>query len=208
MATLAEVTTHKIVPVLVVDDVVPPGDLAEALIEGGLPIVEVTLRTPPALAAIRAMAERTDLLVGAGTVRTPEAVDRAVDAGARFVVSPGLRSDVVERAFEHGVLVLPGCVTPSEIMAAERFGLSAVKFFPAEQYGGRATLAALSGPFPNVRFVPTGGVSQDNLHDYLTLPAVAAVGGSWMVAPAARGDLDEVVRRCRAAASKAQEIQE
>ena len=149
---------------------------------GGLPVAEVTFRTAAAADSIRAMAARGDILVGAGTVLTAEQVDQAVAAGASFVVSPGLSRAVVERCGEHGVLALPGAVTATEIQAALELGLTAVKFFPAGTSGGPAAIKALAAPFGNVQFVPTGGVGPGNLADYLAIPAVAAVGGSWMVA--------------------------
>src|SRR5450756_3191309 len=131
--------------------------------------------------SFRAMAARGDILVGAGTVLTPAQVDQAVAAGARFVVSPGLSRAVVERCQEHGVLALPGAVTATEVMAALELGLTTVKFFPAGTSGGAAAIRALAAPFGDVRFVPTGGVGPKNLAEYLAVPAVAAVGGSWMV---------------------------
>lgn len=127
------------------------------------------------------MADRGDILVGAGTVLTPAQVDTAVAAGARYVVSPGLSRAVVERCREHGVLALPGAVTATEVQEALEIGLTAVKFFPAETSGGAQAIAALAAPFDGLRFVPTGGIGPRNLHEYLGLAAVAAVGGSWMV---------------------------
>jgi 2-dehydro-3-deoxyphosphogluconate aldolase/(4S)-4-hydroxy-2-oxoglutarate aldolase len=151
------------------------------------------------------MAKHDDLLVGAGTVLTPDQVDVAVDAGARFVVSPGLRADVVERAGHHGVPVVPGAVTPSEIMAALAQGLTTLKFFPASTYGGVAAVKALHAPFRDVQFIPTGGVSLANLADYLALPYIPAVGGSWMVPAAAvdAGDFAQVAQLCREAVAAA-----
>jgi 2-dehydro-3-deoxyphosphogluconate aldolase/(4S)-4-hydroxy-2-oxoglutarate aldolase len=193
---ISEITAHGVVPVVVLDDTAQAVPLADALAAGDLPIAEITLRTPAAAGAIAAMAGRRDILVGAGTVRTPAQVDLAVDAGARFLVSPGLRADVVARAALRDVPLLPGCATASELMAAEALGISTVKFFPAAQYGGAAAVAALAAAFPDFTFVPTGGITLGSLQGYLRLPAVPAVGGSWMVAPAARGDFDEVTRLC------------
>ena len=181
MSDLVESLGQRVVPVVVLDDADRAEELADALVAGGLHVAEVTFRTPAATEAIRRMAKNPDLVVGAGTVVRPEQVDRAVDAGARFVVSPGLSPTVVARARERGIDVLPGVVTPSEVIAALDLGLSTLKFFPAAQYGGLATLKALASPFPDVRFIPTGGVSLTNLIDYLSLPTVPAVGGSWMV---------------------------
>lgn len=176
---------HRLVPVVVIDDAAGAHGLAGALVLGGLPLAEVTLRTPGALDAIRAIAARGDILVGAGTVVTVEQVDRAVDVGARFIVSPGLSQAVVERAQHHGVAVVPGAVTATEVQTAEAMGLDTVKFFPAHTSGGPGAIAALAAPFGAMRFVPTGGVGPHNVEDYLALPSVVAVGGSWIVPRAA-----------------------
>ncbi|WP_432535245.1 bifunctional 4-hydroxy-2-oxoglutarate aldolase/2-dehydro-3-deoxy-phosphogluconate aldolase [Kineococcus arenarius] len=171
----------RLVPVVVVDDVADAAPLGGALVDGGLPVAEVTFRTPAAADAIRAMADRGDVLLGAGTVLTPTQVDQAVAAGADYVVSPGLSRAVVERCAEHGVLAVPGTATATEVQAATELGLTTVKFFPAGTSGGAAGIAALAGPFAGVRFVPTGGIGPGDLAQYLRLPAVTAVGGSWMV---------------------------
>ncbi|MGB8385450.1 MAG: bifunctional 4-hydroxy-2-oxoglutarate aldolase/2-dehydro-3-deoxy-phosphogluconate aldolase [Dermatophilaceae bacterium] len=191
-----DLVRHRIIPVVVVNDASRADGLAQALLEGGLPVAEVTFRTPAAPETIRAMSKQADLLVGAGTVLTPEQVDVAVDAGARFIVSPGLRADVVERAQQHAVPVIPGAVTPSEVMAAQALGLTTVKFFPASTYGGASAIKALHAPFRDLQFIPTGGVSLANLADYLSLPYVPAVGGSWMVPAYAvdAGDFELVTR--------------
>lgn len=178
---LSRLAAHRLVPVVVLDDAADAGPLAEALVGGGLPVAEITFRTAAAPDAIRAMVDRGDVLVGAGTVVTPQQVDQAVAAGARYLVSPGTSRAVVERAQEHGVPVLPGAVTATEVQAALELGLGTVKFFPAGTSGGSAAIAALAAPFGDVRFVPTGGVGPANLDEYLALPCVAAVGGSWMV---------------------------
>jgi 2-dehydro-3-deoxyphosphogluconate aldolase / (4S)-4-hydroxy-2-oxoglutarate aldolase len=178
---LAQLSAQRLVPVVVLDDAAQAGPLAAALVAGGLPVAEVTFRTAAAEESIRAMAARGDMLVGAGTVLNADQVDRAVAAGASYVVSPGLSRSVVERCQEHGVLALPGAVTATEIQAALELGLTTVKFFPAGTSGGAAAIKALAAPFGGVSFVPTGGVGPANLHDYLSIPAVAAVGGSWMV---------------------------
>lgn len=180
-AVLAALAQRRVVPVVVLDDAAHAGSLADALVAGGLPVAEVTFRTAAAPEAIRVMADRGDILVGAGTVLTPDQVDAAVSAGARYVVSPGLSRPVVERCLEHGVLALPGAVTATEIQAALELGLTTVKFFPAGTSGGVPAIAALAAPFGGLRFVPTGGIGPANLHEYLEIPAVAAVGGSWMV---------------------------
>lgn len=172
---------HVVLPVVVADDSDSAASLGDALVAGGLPLAEVTLRTPAATDIIRALAERGDILVGAGTVLTADQVDMAVDAGAAFVVSPGLSRAVVERCFERDVLAIPGAVTATEVQAALELGLETVKFFPAESAGGAVAIAALAGPFAGVSFIPTGGISVANIDSYLALPAVIAVGGSWMV---------------------------
>lgn len=203
-----ELTQPRIVPVVVLNDASRAPALADALVAGNLPVAEVTLRTPAGLDSIRAIAGRDDILVGAGTVTTPEQVDAVVAAGARFVVSPGFSHAVVDRALEAGVPVIPGCVTPSEIMAALEAGLSTVKFFPASVYGGAKAIKALAAPFVGLSFVPTGGVSASNLAEYLSLPCVPAVGGSWMV-PADRvdaGDFEAITELSAAAVQAAAAI--
>ena len=182
MDVLSMLSAVRLLPVVVLDDASNADALAGALVDGGLPVAEVTFRTAAAQDSIRVMADRGDVLVGAGTVVSVAQVDQAVAAGARFVVSPGLSRAVVERCQELGVLAVPGVVTATEIQAALELGLTTVKFFPAGTSGGAAAIAALAAPFGGVRFVPTGGVGPANLHEYLALPSVAAVGGSWMVA--------------------------
>lgn len=191
----------RILPVVVLEDAASAGALADALTAGGLRSVEVTFRTDAALDTIRTMSENPELLVGAGTVLTPDQAEKAVEAGARFVVSPGFGPAVVRRCQELGVPVFPGVATATEIQMALDAGLRTVKFFPAEQLGGVAMIKALAAPFRSVRFIPTGGVNTGNLPDYLAHPAVLAVGGTWMVAPAllAAGNWAEVTRLARAA---------
>jgi 2-dehydro-3-deoxyphosphogluconate aldolase/(4S)-4-hydroxy-2-oxoglutarate aldolase len=173
---------HRVIPVVVIDRAADATPLADALVEGGLPVAEITFRTPDAEAALRSLAGRDDLMTGAGSVRTVDQVDRAVDAGSSFIVSPGLSAEVVRRCQAVGIPIVPGVATPSEIMQALDLGVDVVKLFPSGVLGGPAAVRALSSPFPSVRFVPTGGVGIANLSDYLALPSVAAVGGSWMVA--------------------------
>ncbi|MGC3955244.1 MAG: bifunctional 4-hydroxy-2-oxoglutarate aldolase/2-dehydro-3-deoxy-phosphogluconate aldolase [Propionicimonas sp.] len=196
MNVMDVLSTHRIVPVVVLHRVVDAGPLGEALVAGGLPVAEVTFRTSAAVDSLAELATRGDILVGAGTVLTPAQVDLAVDAGARFIVSPGLSRSVVERARERGIDVLPGAVTATEIQTALELGIKTVKFFPAETSGGAAAIKALAAPFTGVTFVPTGGVGPANLKDYLSLSSVAAVGGSWMVPAAAidAGDFETVQR--------------
>ncbi|HLR96130.1 MAG TPA: bifunctional 4-hydroxy-2-oxoglutarate aldolase/2-dehydro-3-deoxy-phosphogluconate aldolase [Jiangellaceae bacterium] len=196
MSVLSDLSAARLVPVVVLDDAAHADSLAGALVDGGLPVAEVTFRTAAAADAIRTMADRGDILVGAGTVLTADQVDQAVAAGAKYVVSPGLSRAVVERCQEHGVLPLPGAVTATEIQAALELGLDTVKFFPAGTSGGAPAIKALSAPFTGVRFVPTGGVGPANLAEYLEIGAVAAVGGSWM-APrdlVAAGNFAEITR--------------
>lgn len=199
-----------IVPVIVMESPDAADDLAQALIAGGLRAAEITFRTAAAGEAIARMSRYDELLVGAGTVLSSEQVDIVVDAGARFIVSPGLSASVVSRARERSVPALPGVVTPSEIMAALDIGLPLMKFFPAEAYGGVATLKAFRSPFGSVSFVPTGGVTEQNMDDYLRLPNVAAVGGTWMVHPRliAAGAFDEIAERSRVAVAQAAAIRE
>lgn len=188
------IRSARLVPVVVLDDAASAVPLAEALIAGGLPVAEVTFRTAAAVESIRAMSRIPDMLVGAGTVLTPDQVDAAVDAGASYVVSPGLSVPVVRRCAERGVLALPGAVTATEVQAALAEGLTAVKFFPAATSGGAPAIKALAAPFAGLQFVPTGGIGPSNLADYLSIPAVLAVGGSWMVprAEIAAGDFAAV----------------
>ena len=174
--------------------------LAKALCEGGVPVAEVTFRAEGADRAIRLMKEaRPDMIVGAGTVLTVEQVDRAVDAGAEFIISPGFDPELVAYCLKKGVAVYPGCTTPTDYQAALKFGLEVLKFFPAEQSGGLAKIKAMSAPFPMFRVMPTGGISLKNLKEYLSCPVVAACGGSYMVT----ADLidnqrwDEIVDLCR-----------
>lgn len=180
MDVLTSLRAARLVPVVVLDDAADADALAGALVAGGLPVAEVTFRTAAARDSIKAMSARGDILVGAGTVLTAEQVDQAVEAGANYIVSPGLSRSVVERCQEHGVLALAGAVTATEIQAALELGLTTVKFFPAGTSGGAAAIKALAAPFGQVSFVPTGGVGPKNLADYLALANVAAVGGSWM----------------------------
>ena len=181
MDVFSVIKTTRLVPVVVLDEATNAAGLADALVAGGLPVAEVTFRTAAAAEAIRAMADRDDILVGAGTVLTPDQVDQAVAAGASYIVSPGLSRKVVERSREHSVVALPGAVTATEIQAALELGVDLVKFFPAGTSGGAQAVGALAAPFPGVRFVPTGGIGPKNLLEYLSIPAAAAVGGSWMV---------------------------
>lgn len=175
-----------VVPVVVLEDAKDAEPLAKALCEGGLPCAEVTFRTGAAEESIRRMtASYPEMLVGAGTVLTKEQVDRAVAVGAKFIVSPGFDPEIVDYCLEKQVPVFPGCITPSEVAQAVKRGLKVVKFFPAEQFGGVATIKALAAPYVGLKFMPTGGVNAGNLESYLGCKSILACGGSWMV----KGDL-------------------
>lgn len=190
-----------IIPVLVVRDVAHAEPLARALVEGGLPVLEVTLRTPVALEVITAMSKVPGGIPGAGTLLTPDDVKRAVDAGARFGVSPGATDDLLDAAEAAGLPMLPGAATASEAMRLLARGYDMLKFFPAETSGGAPALKALSGPLPQVRFCPTGGVNPQNAASYLKLPNVVCAGGSW-VAPddkVTSGDWQGITELARAA---------
>jgi 2-dehydro-3-deoxyphosphogluconate aldolase/(4S)-4-hydroxy-2-oxoglutarate aldolase len=179
--TISQIQDIGIVPVIVLDNPDLARPLADALAEGGLPCAEVTFRTARAAEALKLMAQDTRLVVGAGTVLTVEQVDTAIEAGATYVVTPGYSRDVVRACQDRGIPVIPGVATPTEIQTALQDGITLVKFFPAEAIGGTRALSAMAAPFPMLRFIPTGGISPENLPDYLALPSVVAVGGSWMV---------------------------
>jgi 2-dehydro-3-deoxyphosphogluconate aldolase / (4S)-4-hydroxy-2-oxoglutarate aldolase len=194
-----------VVPVVVLDHPDQAVPLGEALLAGGIDVMEVTLRTDAGLEAIRRLAGLPGLLVGAGSVLVPGQVDQVVDAGARFVVSPGLSVDVVARCRTRDVPALPGVATASELMTAVSLGLDEVKFFPAGLLGGPAAIRALAAPFTRMAFMPSGGVKAGNMADYLAVPAVPAVSGSWMVDPALlrAGDWSEVTARSADAVARA-----
>ncbi len=181
-----QIASYGVVPVVVLNDAKDAEPLAQALVDGGLPVAEVTFRTDAAEESIKRMtAKFPDMLVGAGTVLTRDQVDRAMAAGAKFIVSPGFDPEIVDYCLEKGYPVYPGIITPSELAQAVKRGLEVVKFFPAEQFGGVATIKALAAPYTQVKFMPTGGVNAKNLPDYLGFSKIIACGGSWMV----KGDL-------------------
>jgi 2-dehydro-3-deoxyphosphogluconate aldolase/(4S)-4-hydroxy-2-oxoglutarate aldolase len=183
---LQKIKEIGIVPVIVLEEEKDALPLAEALVRGGLPCAEVTFRTKAAEAAIRAISQaHPDMLVGAGTVLTTEQVDRAIDAGAKFIVSPGFNPRIVKYCQEKGVPITPGCSSPTDIEQALEHGLKVVKFFPAEQLGGLPMIKALAGPYVDVQFMPTGGINAGNIKEYLAYSRILACGGSWMV----KGDL-------------------
>ncbi|MEU2339156.1 bifunctional 4-hydroxy-2-oxoglutarate aldolase/2-dehydro-3-deoxy-phosphogluconate aldolase [Streptomyces sp. NPDC013172] len=192
-ALLAE---SRLLPVLTVPSVASAGPLADALAAGGARCAEVTFRTPDAERVVQAMAAHGALTVGAGTVLTAEQAERAVAAGARFLVWPGFDDEVIAAARELGVPVAPGVATATELMRALKAGLDTVKLFPAQPLGGTDMLRALAAPFPQARFVPTGGIGPDQLPGYLAHPSVLAVGGSWIATPGhlERGAYDEIRR--------------
>ena len=177
---------HGVVPVIKFNDSSEALPLADALSAGGIKIMEITFRSAAAAEAIGLVAkERPDILVGAGTVVNLEQLEKAVKAGSKFVVSPGFDEEIVIEGLRQGVIMLPGVITPSEIMAAMKIGLTVLKYFPASVFGGLQAIKSYASVFPQVKFMPTGGVSAKNLADYLALPNIQACGGSWMVS----GDL-------------------
>ena len=176
----------KVVPVVVLDDAKDAEPLAKALVEGGLPCAEVTFRTEAAAESIRIMTEvYPDMLVGAGTVLTTEQVDKAVESGAKFIVSPGFDPEIVDYCIGKNIPVFPGCISPSEVAQAVKRGLKVVKFFPAEQSGGLAMIKAMAAPYHMLKFMPTGGINTKNLKEYLACDKILCCGGSWMV----KGDM-------------------
>lgn len=179
---MVQIEKTGVIPVVVINDVEDSEPLAQALCEGGLPCAEVTFRTAAAEESIRKMTDiYPDMLIGAGTVLTTEQVDRAVAAGAKFIVSPGFDPEVVDYCILKQIPVFPGCITPSEVAQAVKRGLKVVKFFPAVQFGGVSTIQALTAPYVGLKFMPTGGVNAKNLADYLQCKSIIACGGSWMV---------------------------
>ena len=192
---LEKIQEIGIVPVVVLDDAKDAAPLAKALCEGGLPCAEVTFRTAAAEESIRIMSEQfPEMLVGAGTVLTTEQVDRAVAAGAKFIVSPGLNPRIVKYCVEKGILITPGCANPSDIEQALENGLDVVKFFPAEPAGGLKMIKAMAASYVGVKFMPTGGINQNNVRDYLAYDRILACGGSWMVKGdmVAAGEFDKI----------------
>ena len=193
----AKIESLKLVPVVVLEDAKDALPLAKALIDGGLPVAEVTFRTAAAADSIRAISEAyPEMLVGAGTVTNLEQAKTAVTAGAKFLVTPGFSDEVTRYAVENDIPIFPGSGTPTEVMRAMSYGLKVVKFFPASQYGGLNTIKALAGPFPAMRFMPTGGINASNVKEYLANKHIIACGGSWMVKSdlIAAGKFDEIKR--------------
>lgn len=199
MNALERLRNAGVVPVVVLERAEDAVPVARAMLAGGVDVMEITFRTAAAAEAIRNVAaECPEMLVGAGTVLTVEQCEKAVALGAKFIVSPGFDAEIVDWCVERGVAVAPGCVTPTEIMAALKRGLSVVKFFPAGIYGGLKAMKALAAPFGQVKFIPTGGVSADNLAEYAAAPFVHAVGGSWLCpkADVAAGNFARIAELC------------
>ena len=199
MNALERLRNAGVVPVVVLDRAEDAVPAARAMLAGGVDVMEITFRTAAAAEAIRNVAaECPEMLVGAGTVLTVEQCEKAVALGAKFIVSPGFDAEIVDWCVERGVAVAPGCVTPTEIMAALKRGLSVVKFFPAGIYGGLKAMKALAAPFGQVKFIPTGGVNADNLAEYAAAPFVHAVGGSWLCpkADVAAGNFARIAELC------------
>ena len=196
----------RLVPVIALQSADRAAALGEALCKGGLPCAEVTFRTDAAAESIRILSENSELLVGAGTVLSVEQVEIAVGNGARFIVSPGFNPKVVAHCLERGIPITPGVSTPTEIEEALGFGLEVVKFFPAEAFGGLKTLKAISAPYAGLRFIPTGGINEQNVASYLDFPRVLACGGSWMVPNDLidAGRFDEVATIVRRAVERTQ----
>jgi 2-dehydro-3-deoxyphosphogluconate aldolase/(4S)-4-hydroxy-2-oxoglutarate aldolase len=198
-----------LVPVVKIERVEDAVDLARALLAGGLPCAEITFRTEAAEEAIRQISSSLpDMLVGAGTVLSVDQAERAVSAGAQFIVFPGFNQKVVEWCLENEIPVTPGVVTPTEIEMARDRGLEILKFFPAEAMGGIATLKAIGAPYGDVKFVPTGGINRDNLADYLALPNVHCCGGSWLVKAnlISAGKFDEITQLTQDAMSLVRKV--
>lgn len=201
---LEQIGAYGIVPVVVVNKIEDARPLAKALCDGGLPVAEVTFRTACAKEAIRLMADEfPEMLIGAGTVLTTEQVDEAVEAGAKFIVSPGLNPKVVKYCVEKGIPITPGCANPSDVEQAIELGLNVVKIFPAEAVGGLKLIKSIAGPYTQMRFMPTGGINAKNLNDYLAFDKIIACGGSWMVDPSlvAAGEFDKITEMTKEAVS-------
>ncbi len=205
MDIIKELYNYGLVPVIKITDVNNAVPLAKALADGGLNCAEITFRTACAKEAIAKITkEMPDMLVGAGTVLTPEQADEAIEAGSKFIVSPGFNPRVVKHCLEKGVPVLPGCATPSEVEQAIEMGLKAVKFFPAEAAGGINMIKSMAAPYQQVQFMPTGGINEDNMLDYLSFGKIIACGGSFMVKDALidAGNFEEITRLTRNAVMK------
>ncbi len=207
MDVLTRLANAIVVPVVVLDDAKDAVPTANAMVAGGIDVMEITFRTAAAADAIQAVAENCpDMLVGAGTVLNLEQCKLAVARGAKFIVAPGFDAEVVAWCVENGIAVCPGCVTPTEIMAAIKLGLKVVKFFPANVYGGLNAMKNLSAPFVGIKFIPTGGVNAANIREYISAPFIHAVGGSWVCPKAdiAAGNFEKITALCLEARKAAQ----
>ncbi len=208
MDVLGILRQSVVVPVVVLDKVSDAVPTAKALLDGGVQVMEITFRTAAAADSIEAVAKQCpEMLVGAGTVLDLQQCKLAVAKGAKFIVSPGFDSEVVAYCVENSIPVVPGCVTPTEIMAAIKLGLNVLKFFPANIYGGLNAMKNLSAPFPNIKFIPTGGVNTANIKEYFTAPFVHAVGGSWICPKSdiASGEFYKITELCKGARAAALE---
>ena len=207
MEILERLARAIVVPVVVLEDAKDAVPTANAMIAGGVDVMEITFRTAAAPDAIKAVSENCpDMLVGAGTVLNVEQAKLAVSMGAKFIVSPGYDEEVVSWCVENGICVAPGCVTPTEIMAALKHGLKMVKFFPANVYGGLNAMKNLSAPFVGIKFMPTGGINTANIKEYIDAPFIHAVGGSWVCPKAdiAAGNFEKITKLCAEARQAAQ----
>ena len=206
MTVLERLRNSIVVPVVVLDDVKDAVPTANAMAAGGVDVMEITFRTAAAPECIKAVSENCpDVLVGAGTIVNLEQCKLAVEMGAKFIVSPGFDAEVVAWCVENDIPVCPGCVTPTEIMAAMKHGLKLVKFFPANVYGGLKALKSLAGPFVGLKFIPTGGVSTENIKEFMDTPFIHAVGGSWVCPKAdiAAGNFEKITQLCKDARAAA-----
>ncbi len=203
MEALDTIRQVRIVPVVVLKRIEDTLPTLGAMLSGGLPVAEITFRTDCAADAIRqGVITYPDMAIGAGTVLNAKQAEEAIRAGASFVVSPGFSAEVADLCRDHGIPYIPGCVTPTEIMTAISHGIELVKFFPAGQFGGLSTIKALSAAFPNLTFLPTGGIGENDLTSYLSFPKVVACGGSFMM----KGDFDQIAQNCRKAVEIAHSV--
>ena len=209
MLSIEEISACGIIPVVVLNDADAAVPTARALLRGGIDVMEITFRTAAAQASIaRVTAEVPEMKVGAGTVVTVQQARDAVVAGAKFLVSPGSDADIIREAAALNTPIVPGVVTPSEIMLGLKLGVKVFKFFPAESYGGLKTIKALSGPFPQIKFIPTGGINQESAGEYFKNPKILAVGGSWMVSAKMieAGEFDAIAEKSAAATALFQQL--
>ena len=209
MLTVEQFAACGVVPVVVLEDESQAVPAAKALLAGGINAMEITFRTAAAKGSIAKVAQEVpDMIVGAGTVINVEQLHDAIDAGAKFIVSPGTSEAVIAEATKLGVPITPGVVTPSDIMVGLRYGIRVFKFFPAEPFGGLKTIKALCGPFPQIKIIPTGGISQSNAAEYFKNPKIVAVGGSWMITKdmVDNGQYDVITEKSKAATDLFKEI--